>query len=89
MGILAAGDFAFSCHDFTLENLTAARHRNDLVHVPEKYLYLDARQRGLGSLSCGPDTEQGYELPTERFSFSFMLAADEGTEAAFERLHSN
>ncbi|HJA91589.1 MAG TPA: hypothetical protein H9717_00445 [Candidatus Eisenbergiella merdipullorum] len=87
IGIVAIGDFAFSCHDFTLENLTVARHKNELIHTPEKYLYLDARQRGLGSLSCGPDPEKAYELLTESFSFSFTLAVDEGTAAAFEKMN--
>ncbi|MBR2948781.1 MAG: hypothetical protein IKC46_02845 [Lachnospiraceae bacterium] len=87
-GLCAVGDFAFSCHDFTLENLTAARHKNELTHTGTKYLYLDTKQRGLGSLSCGPDPEAEYELPTDSFSFSFVLMADSGNQAAFDRMRT-
>ncbi|MBR2949836.1 MAG: hypothetical protein IKC46_08245 [Lachnospiraceae bacterium] len=85
-GICAVGDFAFSCHDFTLENLTAARHKNELLYTDTKYLYMDAKQRGIGSLSCGPDPEAEYELPVSGFSFSFMLMGDCGNQAAFEKM---
>jgi len=82
-GICAAGDFAFSCHPFTLENLTSARHRNELRFTEEKQLYIDFRHRGLGSLSCGPEPEDQYELKTESFSFSFTLSPDNGNDHAF------
>lgn len=85
-GLCAVGNFAFSCHDFTLGNLTAARHKNELVYTDRKYLYLDAKQRGLGSLSCGPDPEAEYELPVSDFSFSFILMGDKGNQAAFEKM---
>ena len=85
-GICAVGNFAYSCHDFTLENLTAARHKNELVYTETKYLYLDAKQRGIGSLSCGPDPEEEYELPVSDFSFSFILMADKGNPAAFDKM---
>ncbi|MCQ2432936.1 MAG: DUF4981 domain-containing protein [Clostridia bacterium] len=80
-GIIAASDpgtprrFAFSFHDFTLENLTSARHRDELVRTETKYLYLDAMMRGIGSNSCGPEPEEEYELHTAAFSYGFMLTA--------------
>ena len=83
-GICAVGSFTFSCHDFTLENLTDARHRNELRTTDEKYLYIDHRHRGLGSLSCGPEPEKAYELPTEEFDFTFLLMPDRGNDAAFD-----
>ncbi|MBR5311695.1 MAG: hypothetical protein IKU40_02305 [Clostridia bacterium] len=85
-GICAVGDFSFSCHDFTLENLTSARHRNELRTTAEKYLYIDHRHRGLGSHSCGPEPEEMYELRTGEFDFTFLLMPDSGNEAAFERM---
>lgn len=85
-GICAVGDFSFSCHNFTLENLTKARHRNELRFTEEKYLYIDHRHRGLGSLSCGPEPEEAYELRTGDFDFSFLLMPDGGNHAAFERI---
>ena len=71
--LTAAGKFSFSLHDFTLENLTAARHRDELPKSKYNYLYLDHRQRGLGSHSCGPEPEAPYELPMGAFRWSFRL----------------
>ncbi len=85
-GICAVGDFSFSCHNFTLENLTSSRHRNELRFTEEKYLYIDHRHRGLGSLSCGPEPEKEYELPTEDFEFAFTFMPDSGNDAAFEMM---
>ena len=66
--------FSFSYHDFSLENLTRARHRNELEKAPVNYLYIDYMTRGLGSLSCGPDPEEEHELRPHTFRFSFVLA---------------
>ncbi|MBQ8508894.1 MAG: hypothetical protein IJ493_03205 [Clostridia bacterium] len=71
--VSAPGVFAFSCHDFTLENLTAARHCDELVHTNTKYLYIDYRQEGIGSNSCGPVPEKEYELRTSEFEFEFTI----------------
>lgn len=65
--------FAFSFHDFTLDALTAARHADELDKSAEKYLYIDGRMRGLGSLSCGPEPEPEYELKTGPFDFTFVI----------------
>lgn len=70
------GSFCFSCHDFTLDSLTKARHRDELEKSEKRFLYIDHRHRGLGSNSCGPQPEEEYELRPERFSWSFTLKAD-------------
>jgi hypothetical protein len=67
------GAFAFSFHDFTLENLTNARHFDELETSAEHYLYIDHRHRGLGSNSCGPQPEKEYELPMGAFAWEFRL----------------
>jgi beta-galactosidase/evolved beta-galactosidase subunit alpha len=85
-GICAVGDFSFSCHDFTLDNLTSARHRNELRFTEEKYLYIDFRHRGLGSLSCGPEPEAQYELNSGEFDHTFTLTPDFGTARAFDMM---
>ncbi len=66
-------EFAFSYHDFTLESLTAAKHKNELVRSAKNHLYIDYRMRGLGSHSCGPEPEEEYELHPHEFTFSFAL----------------
>ncbi len=73
--VIGSDTFAFSCHDFTMKNLIAARHRNELKRTPEKYLYIDYRMRGLGSHSCGPNPEECYELRPHAFRFTFALTA--------------
>lgn len=67
------GEFSFSLHDFTLENLTAARHRDELKKSRERFLYIDHRHRGLGSNSCGPQPEAEYELPMGPFAWEFRI----------------
>ena len=66
--------FSFSFHDFTLENLTHARHADELEKSRERYLYIDHRHRGLGSNSCGPQPEAEYELPMSAFEWDFRIS---------------
>ena len=73
LSLTATGSFAFSCHDFSLENLTAARHYDELCRGGKKYLYLDYKMRPLGSASCGPEPEPEYELTPEEFTFDVKL----------------
>ena len=68
--------FAFSCHDFSLDALTKARHRDELETDDNIYFYLDHKMRGLGSNSCGPDPEAPYELRPEAFEFSVCLSPE-------------
>jgi len=79
--VAAKDAFSFSYHDFTLENLTKARHRNELEKSPVNYLYIDYRMRGLGSRSCGVDPEPEYELYTHTFTFCFTFSGADETEA--------
>ena len=67
------GAFAFSFHDFSLEDLTHARHFDELDKTAEKYLYIDHKHRGLVSNSCGPQPEAIYELPNGAFAWQFRL----------------
>ena len=67
------GKFDFSFHDFSLENLIAARHFDELEKSGKNYLYIDHRTRGLGSSSCGPEPEKEYELVYGRFEWRFVL----------------
>ena len=75
LSVIGSDTFAFSYHDFTLDDLTDARHKNEIAKSDKKYLYVDYKMRGLGSRSCGPDPEEKYELHPHKFSFSFVLKA--------------
>lgn len=48
--------FSFSALHYSPEQLTEAYHPYEMNPMPETTLLIDARQRGLGSASCGPDT---------------------------------
>ena len=75
LSVSAQGEFSFSYHDFSLEDLTRALHKNELKRSKDfNYLYLDYKMRGLGSNSCGPQPEEQYELRAHSFVFSFVLS---------------
>ena len=73
LSIVGCPAFSFSYHDFTLSDLTTARHCNELKKSDKNYLYIDYAMRGIGSKSCGPDPEECYELHAHEFRFAFML----------------
>ena len=73
LSFVGSDTFAFSYHDFTLENLTGARHKNEIQKSEKNYLCIDYKMRGLGSHSCGPEPEEKYELHPHKFVFSFAI----------------
>lgn len=75
LSIVGSDKFSFSFHDFELQNLTYAVHKNELFRTTDvNYLYIDYKVRGLGSNSCGPEPEEKYELHPHSFEFAFMIA---------------
>lgn len=50
--VIGSDEFSFSFHPFSLEKLTAAHHRNELIESDRNYLYIDYKMRGLGSFSA-------------------------------------
>ena len=46
LSVIGMDTFSFSCHDFTLKDLEAARHRNEPEKADRKYLYIDYKMRG-------------------------------------------
>ncbi len=83
--IIGADKFDFSCHDFSMEDLEKARHRNELKKSKHKYLYIDYKMRGLGSHSCGPNPEECYELRPHSFRFVFGICPDEAEALTLSR----
>ena len=77
LSVIGSDEFSFSYHDFTLESLNNAVHKNELVKSDDyNYLYVDYKVRGLGSRACGPEPEAEYELHPHSFEFSFMLSGE-------------
>jgi beta-galactosidase len=69
----APAPFHFSASHFSAEDLTAATHDVELVARPETIVHVDGAHRGLGTLSCGPDTLPQYRLGPGRYRFSWSL----------------
>ncbi|MBO4344703.1 MAG: hypothetical protein J5833_03035, partial [Victivallales bacterium] len=77
LGFLAKGErtFDFSVHPCTLENLTEAKHPQDVVEDDFMNVYLDYAQSGLGTNSCGPRPLEKYLLRHGDWKFSFEFRA--------------
>jgi beta-galactosidase len=72
--LFAAGSpLEFSASHFSEESLERARHTVDLERSDETFLYLDARQRGVGTASCGPDTLERYRVGPGRYRIAYSL----------------
>ncbi len=84
LSVIGSDEFSFSYHDFSLNDLDKATHKNELVKSTDvNYLYIDYKVRGLGSRACGPDPEEPYELRPHSFELSFVISG-EGSERALE-----
>lgn len=76
-GILVTGSepFQWNVSRFSPEQLTAATHAEDLVPEPVVTMHVDHRHRGLGTLSCGPDTLAKYRIGPGRYRFTWAMQA--------------
>jgi beta-galactosidase len=74
-GLTALGrpTLQFSALHLSDDDLYRAYHTIDLQARPEIYLNIDAAHRGLGTLSCGPDTLERYKLLEHEYRFAFTL----------------
>ncbi len=70
--------FGFSAHHCTPADLTAAHHPFACVPRPETTVLIDARQRGLGTASCGPDTLDKYKLFPGRYTLNYAIIPLQG-----------
>ncbi len=78
LNVTGSEKFEFSVHDYSFDNLMNANHKGEIEKSDTNYLYVDYKQRGLGSASCGPEPEEEYELKPHSFRFSFMLKKNDG-----------
>jgi beta-galactosidase len=76
--VLGRPTFEFSALHLSDDDLFRARHTIDLVPRAEIFLNIDAAHRGLGTLSCGPDTLERYRLLEREYRFAFTLRAVPG-----------
>jgi beta-galactosidase len=69
----ATTPFHFSASHFTASDLTAATHDVELQPRREVFVHVDVAHRGLGTLSCGPDTLPEYRIGPGRYRFTWTL----------------
>ncbi len=86
--VVATGSpFAFSASHYSVEDLWRSRDLTELQPRPETFVHLDVAHRGLGTLSCGPDTAPGYRVGPGRYAWRWVMATydarhdDPGTRA--------
>ncbi len=60
--IAGAGQWCFSLHKYSIEQLWKSLHSDELVAEDVYHLSLDAAHRGVGTATCGPDTRESYRL---------------------------
>ncbi len=65
--------FSLSASHFSPEQLTAAKHRHELIPEPETTVIIDYRHSGVGSNSCGPRLSPKYTFNEENFTFRFNV----------------
>jgi len=71
--ISSTGLFEGSVSHYPDEVLYSTSHAYELKAHPYTFVYLDHRQRGLGTGSCGPDTLEHYLIPSGSYQFDYVL----------------
>ena len=71
--VTAKGLLEFTASHFTAHDLYAATHTYDLKPRAETILSLDYHQRGLGTLSCGPDALEQYRIKPGKHRLAYEL----------------
>jgi len=71
--ISSSGFFEGSVSHYPDELLFSTSHAYDLKPQPETFVYLDHKQRGLGTGSCGPDTLEKYIINSGTYNFDYLL----------------
>ncbi len=69
--------FSFQALPYTTEELAKRKHREELVRSGNTELYLDYRQNGIGSESCGPEMKAAYEFSERGFEAEWSFAVCE------------
>jgi len=76
IGLYIEGATLIDCgaSHFRVKDLHESKHPTDLVMRKEVNLYIDLKQKGLGTGSCGPQTLPAYCLNENKYYFSFKIA---------------
>ena len=71
------GDVSFSALPYTDMKLSATKHMWELKKDAFITLHLDAKYRGVGNASCGPDTMEKYKIIEDNYNFKLRISAAE------------
>jgi len=74
-GFLVSGRplFDFGLSRYATDAITKAGHPHELKPADGLSCHIDWKQCGLGSGSCGPKPQEQYQIPYDRFAFSFAM----------------
>ncbi|MFC1600924.1 beta-galactosidase small subunit, partial [Candidatus Sumerlaeota bacterium] len=69
----AAGPLSFSASHLTPEELTRSYHTHELRPGKDVTVLMDYAQRGLGTLSCGPDALPEYRIDSGAYEWQYRM----------------
>ena len=72
-GMNSTDDFTFGASHYSTNELTVKGHHWELEAAKETYVYIDYKQAGIGSNSCGPELIEEYRLNESEFDFAFRV----------------
>lgn len=65
--------FETTVHNYTIDDLSNARHTHELQRRDFITVTIDKTQSGLGGASCGPDTLEKYRIKSEPMEFAVRM----------------
>ena len=65
--------FTFRASHVSTKQLTDARHDYELENSENTFVYIDYKQSGIGSNSCGPQLMEKWRLSEKEFTFTFTV----------------
>ena len=71
--VTADRQFEFSILPYSDNELFAAKHWHELPQQQYQYLYIDVKQRGVGTLSCGPQLNERYRIQPGKYQISWEI----------------
>lgn len=65
--------FVFRASHYSTAELTRAEHDHELERSENTYVYIDYKQSGIGSHSCGPELDKELRFSDKSFGFVFSI----------------
>ncbi len=81
--VVAKDNLCFSALHYTQEDLTKAKHMNEVTKLDEVILSLDYKQNGLGSASWGAEALEKDRLLPKAFEYTWQLLGVSKDEALY------